>query len=211
LAGQDVGQESVPLLVGAVRHDGGTGHADPDEPDVLGRFGPSQLLEDDGGERDGGLAPAVRLGPVQADVPGLVQLPGPILVEGDPSLALGLAPLRRAPPVGEVRGEPSAELRPERGLLRSVAKIHVRIMHGMPSIGEVLDRAEAALKASDAVEHPHAGKERYDAEELLEWIVGPDWEPDEALSRQRLRRFDRLLARRLAGEPPAYITGRATF
>ena len=84
-------------------------------------------------------------------------------------------------------------------------------MHGVPSIGEVLDRAEAALKASDAVEHPHAGKERYDAEELLEWVVGPDWEPDEALSGPRLRRFERLLARRAAGEPPAYITGRTTF
>ncbi len=84
-------------------------------------------------------------------------------------------------------------------------------MHGMPTIGEVLDRAEAALKASDAVEHPHAGKERFDAEELLEWIVGPEWELDDPVSGQHLRRFDRLLARRLAGEPPAYITGRTTF
>ena len=67
------------------------------------------------------------------------------------------------------------------------------------------------MKASDAVEHPHAGKERYDAEQILAHILGEDPDPDQQVSEEALRRFHRLLARRASGEPPAYITGTEEF
>ena len=67
------------------------------------------------------------------------------------------------------------------------------------------------LRASDAIEHPHAGKERVDAEELLEFVMGRAPDDDEDVPPQVLRRFDRLLARRAGGEPPAYLTGQTTF
>jgi release factor glutamine methyltransferase len=90
------------------------------------------------------------------------------------------------------------------------------MMHAMPSVGEVLREAERELKQSDAVEHPHAGKERYDAEELLAQVLGrdlldPEFDPDEGLDDLAARRFRQLLNRRRRGEPVAYITGRMLF
>ncbi len=81
----------------------------------------------------------------------------------------------------------------------------------MPTAEEVLRDAERTLKASRAVEHPHAGKERSDAEQILEHVLGHEPDPDDAIDAAALRRFRRLLARRVAGEPPAYITGREEF
>lgn len=81
----------------------------------------------------------------------------------------------------------------------------------MPTAEEVLRDAERTLKASPAVEHPHAGKERIDAEQILEHILGREPDPDETLDPSAARRFGRLLARRAAGEPPAYITGQEEF
>ena len=81
----------------------------------------------------------------------------------------------------------------------------------MPTAKEVLRDAERTLKASRAVEHPHAGKERIDAEQILEHVLGREPDPDETLDPSAARRFGRLLARRAAGEPPAYITGREEF
>jgi len=81
----------------------------------------------------------------------------------------------------------------------------------VPTAEEVLRDAERTLKASRAVEHPHAGKERIDAEQILEHVLGREPDPDETLDPSTARRFGRLLARRAAGEPPAYITGREEF
>ena len=81
----------------------------------------------------------------------------------------------------------------------------------MPTAEEVLRDAERTLKASRAVEHPHAGKERIDAEQILEHVLGREPDLDETLDPAAARRFGRLLARRAAGEPPAYITGREEF
>jgi release factor glutamine methyltransferase len=82
----------------------------------------------------------------------------------------------------------------------------------MPRVDDVLDEAERLLMASDAVEHPHAGKELADAEELLTYALGVD-EPngEDDVPPPALRRFRRLLARRAAGEPPAYLTGQTDF
>jgi len=84
-------------------------------------------------------------------------------------------------------------------------------LHAVPRAEDVLRAAEATLKASDAVEHPHAGKERYDAEQILAHVLGKDPDPDQQVSEEALRRFHRLLARRASGEPPGYITGREEF
>jgi len=84
-------------------------------------------------------------------------------------------------------------------------------LRAVPTAEEVLRDAERTLKASRAVEHPHAGKERIDAEQILEHVLGREPDPDETLDPSAARRFGRLLARRAAGEPPAYITGREEF
>jgi release factor glutamine methyltransferase len=84
-------------------------------------------------------------------------------------------------------------------------------LHAVPRVEDVLRDAERTLKASTAMEHPHAGKERYDAEQILAHVLGAEPEPDGEIDHATLRRFRRLLARRAAGEPPAYITGREEF
>lgn len=82
----------------------------------------------------------------------------------------------------------------------------------MPTAGELIDAAEKILKASDAVEHPHAGKERIDAEEILAFVLGTDeLDADDPVSASQARRFERLIARRETGEPPAYIIGSIEF
>jgi release factor glutamine methyltransferase len=84
----------------------------------------------------------------------------------------------------------------------------------MPKVKKVLDRAERRLIASEAVDHPHKGKELADAEEILAFVLGSDddeLDPERRLRPKELRRFGKLIARREAGEPPAYITGTATF
>ena len=82
---------------------------------------------------------------------------------------------------------------------------------GMPTAGELIDEAEDVLKASDEVDHPHAGKERYDASLILEFVLGSEPDVDDEVSPSAERRFRTLLARREAGEPVAYITGTTEF
>jgi release factor glutamine methyltransferase len=84
-------------------------------------------------------------------------------------------------------------------------------MRGMPTAQEVLRDAERKLKASTAIDHPHSGKERLEAEELLEFALGSEPDPDEEVPAEALRRFNRLMTRREAGEPLAYLIGRTTF
>jgi release factor glutamine methyltransferase len=84
----------------------------------------------------------------------------------------------------------------------------------MPSAGDVLDNAEEQLEASKAIEHPHPGKERYDATELLAFVLScelEDLDEDQEVGPNALRRFRQLLARRERGEPVAYIIGRLRF
>jgi release factor glutamine methyltransferase len=81
-------------------------------------------------------------------------------------------------------------------------------------VGELLDDAEDRLEASDLVEHPHAGKERYDAEELLAFVLGQEMgslDLHGEVDRAAVRRFRRMLDRRLTGEPNAYIIGQTEF
>jgi release factor glutamine methyltransferase len=84
-------------------------------------------------------------------------------------------------------------------------------MAAVPTIDEALDEAEALLKRSEAIEHPHAGKERYDAEELIASVAGHDWDPQDQIGEAALRRFRELVRKRAAGQPAAYLTGRVEF
>jgi release factor glutamine methyltransferase len=84
-------------------------------------------------------------------------------------------------------------------------------MLGVPTARDMIDEAEDLLKASDAIDHPHAGKERVDAEDLMTFVLGDEWSDDHVLDVARARRFRSLVRRRAAGLPPAYITGRTEF
>ncbi len=81
----------------------------------------------------------------------------------------------------------------------------------MTTCQETISEAEAVLKASTSVDHPHAGKELFDAEELLAYVLGHDPDPEADVPPRAVERFRRLLERRAAGEPPAYLMGRTTF
>ena len=81
----------------------------------------------------------------------------------------------------------------------------------MPTAEELLKEAERLLRASPAVDHPHPGKERADAEELLAFAVGDELGSEEEVPLKKARRFRQLVDRRAAGEPPAYVTNRTEF
>lgn len=85
------------------------------------------------------------------------------------------------------------------------------MMHAVATAREVLREAERKLKVSPAIEHPHAGKERYDAEQLLAVVLGREPDEDEEVVGPALARFRRMIARRESGVPLAYLTGRTTF
>jgi release factor glutamine methyltransferase len=75
----------------------------------------------------------------------------------------------------------------------------------------LIDDAVRALKSSDAIDHPHLGKERTDAEEILTHLLGREADPLEEIAGPTMGRFQRLIARRMRGEPVAYLTGTTTF
>ena len=67
------------------------------------------------------------------------------------------------------------------------------MMHRMSTADDVLGEAEAVLKASGAVEHPHVGKERFDALELLSFVLGEEPEPAQEVPAVALRRTQRTI------------------
>jgi release factor glutamine methyltransferase len=85
------------------------------------------------------------------------------------------------------------------------------MMQAVPTVDQVVREAAKELRSSPDIEHPHAGKERFDAEQIVEFVLGREADEDEELSGPDLRRIRRLLARRLRGEPVAYLTGRTEF
>jgi release factor glutamine methyltransferase len=72
-------------------------------------------------------------------------------------------------------------------------------------------RAVKSLKASEAIDHWQKGRERFEADDLLIHVLGHDPDPDEEIRAKDRRRFDGLVARRVAGEPVPYIKGYAEF
>lgn len=77
---------------------------------------------------------------------------------------------------------------------------------------EVLTDAVATLKASTAIDHWQRDREEIEADELLSFALGADRvHPLDEVPAAARRRFDRMVARRAAGEPVQLITGRAVF
>lgn len=85
-------------------------------------------------------------------------------------------------------------------------------MRAVTNAEELLTNAVATLKASEALDHWQADRDRIEAEELLTWVMGhsePD--PDDQIPAPARRRFVRLVQRRATGEPVPYILGESEF
>jgi release factor glutamine methyltransferase len=80
------------------------------------------------------------------------------------------------------------------------------------TVGELLDGAEAQIKASKAIELWRPYMARLEAASLLGFVIGHEPEDaEEAVPAAAHRRFDALIARRITGEPAALIIGTTTF
>ena len=77
----------------------------------------------------------------------------------------------------------------------------------------LLKEAQDRLRRSPAIEHWPAQRERWDAEELLAFVLGREEAPDAEtpVDARRARRFRQLVRRRAGGEPLALIFGRMEF
>ena len=76
---------------------------------------------------------------------------------------------------------------------------------------KVLDDAVRVLKASTAIDHWQRGRERLEAEDLLWHVVGREPDPSDDISVEQRRVFDRLVERRVTGEPIPFIKGYTEF
>ena len=76
---------------------------------------------------------------------------------------------------------------------------------------QVLDDAVKVLKASTAIDHWQRGRERLEAEDLLWHVVGREPDPSDDISVEQRREFDRLVERRVTGEPIPLIKGSTEF
>ena len=75
----------------------------------------------------------------------------------------------------------------------------------------VLDDAVRVLKASPAIDHWQRGRERIEAEDLLWHVLGAEPDPHDDVSVEQRRAFDRLIRRRVTGEPIPIIKGYTEF
>jgi release factor glutamine methyltransferase len=76
---------------------------------------------------------------------------------------------------------------------------------------KVVREATQMLKASPAIDHWQKGRERIEAEELLEHLMGEMREPDDDVPGSVRREFMSLIVRRSAGEPVPLIKGYTDF
>lgn len=84
----------------------------------------------------------------------------------------------------------------------------------MPIVEELLDRAEDTIKKSKNVDLYRPSDARVNAEELLSEVLGIEVtsdELDDEVSAPLVRKFQRLVDRRAAGEPVALILGYIEF
>ena len=77
--------------------------------------------------------------------------------------------------------------------------------------GKLLDQAIQTLKASPSIDHWQKHREKWEAQELLWFVL--DGEPDarDEVSAKDRRRFEAMVARRATGEPIPFIKGFAEF
>jgi len=77
---------------------------------------------------------------------------------------------------------------------------------------QVLEEAIRSLKASKAIDHWQKGREEIESEDLLMHAMGVDEiDPEDEVPSGVRRRFDRMIARRVTGEPVQFIKGYAEF
>lgn len=84
----------------------------------------------------------------------------------------------------------------------------------MPTVCNLLDRAEASIRRSKNVDLWRVSDARVNAEELLEKVLGKEITSellDDQVTPSKARRYETLVARRTAGEPVAVIVGYTDF
>src|SRR5436190_23019124 len=79
----------------------------------------------------------------------------------------------------------------------------------MPTADEVLTEATRLCRGSRFIET--SGDRRKEVQVLMRFVLGRTPSPEEELGGPQLSRFQRLVARRAAGEPIEYLTRRARF
>ncbi|HYZ14524.1 MAG TPA: HemK/PrmC family methyltransferase [Actinomycetota bacterium] len=78
--------------------------------------------------------------------------------------------------------------------------------------GDLVDEAVKTLKASPAIDHWQRDRELIEAEDLLGHAIGTeDFDRDTEVSPGERRRFERMIERRVKGEPVQLIKGYAIF
>ena len=77
--------------------------------------------------------------------------------------------------------------------------------------GDLIDRAERTLVESPAVDHWQKGRERIEAEELLDFVLGGVPNDDDEVTSPAARRYSRLVEKRATGMPVPQITGFMEF
>lgn len=75
----------------------------------------------------------------------------------------------------------------------------------------LLDWAQRVLLESDAIDHWQKGRERLEAEELLEHVLGRTFYLDDEMTPSDQARFEKAIGRRATGEPTALIKGFTDF
>jgi len=78
---------------------------------------------------------------------------------------------------------------------------------------KLIDRGIKVLKASPAIDHWQKGRERIEAEDLLNFVLGVDEDPpgDQEIRKKDVDMFDQLIERRAVGEPIPFIKGYTVF
>lgn len=75
----------------------------------------------------------------------------------------------------------------------------------------LIREAVVRLKASEAIDHWQKHRERYEAIDLLQFVMGGPFDDDDAVSERQAFRFRALVDRRVTGEPVPYIKGETEF
>ena len=82
----------------------------------------------------------------------------------------------------------------------------------MSTIADLIDEGEQRIRASPEVDLWRPWVARVDAEDLMQQALGQStYDPQQAIDMVTRRRFQRILARRVSGEPIALIRGSVEF
>jgi release factor glutamine methyltransferase len=76
---------------------------------------------------------------------------------------------------------------------------------------KLVREAVDALKGSAAIDHWQKHREKYEAIDLLQFVLGGGFADDDRVTEEHAARFRELVARRVTGEPIPYIKGETEF